>query len=267
MAVLTVAIAGAGYGVWYLFLKPSGPPPVSIGTVPLPSASAVASAAATAAASSAPSAVVPSAGASAAPTAAPSAVASSGGTATGIDGTWNVNTTLGSFSDFTGSFVGYRVKEQMASIGANTAVGRTPEVSGAFTIQGATVTAGEFTADLTGLQSDDDRRDGQLSRQGIQTSRFPAATFKLTAPIDLGTLPADGVAIQTTATGDFTLHGVTKSVQIPLEAKRSADTIVITGSLTVVWTDYNIDKPNSFAVLSIEDQGIMELQLLFTKAS
>jgi polyisoprenoid-binding protein YceI len=75
------------------------------------------------------------------------------------------------------------------------------------------------------------------------------------------------VSIKVTATGDFTLHGVTNSVQIPLEAKRSGDVIVITGSLTIVWTDYAITKPNSFAVLSIEDQGIMELQLLFSRAS
>ncbi len=33
---------------------------------------------------------------------------------------------MGSFDDFSGSFVGYRVKETLASIGATEAVGRTP---------------------------------------------------------------------------------------------------------------------------------------------
>ena len=39
---------------------------------------------------------------------------------------------------------------------------------------------------MTTLESDDDRRDGQLRRQAIQTEQFPTATFKLTSPIDLG---------------------------------------------------------------------------------
>jgi polyisoprenoid-binding protein YceI len=182
-----------------------------------------------------------------------------------VDGTWQVDRTLGSFSDFTSSFVGYRVQEQLASIGANTAVGRTPDVTGTMTIQGAQVTAAEFTADLTGLKSDDDRRDGQLRRQGIETATFPNATFKLTAPLDFGSVPADGQSITVTATGDFTLHGVTKSVNVQLSAKRSSDVIVVTGSLPITFADYNISKPQGFVVLSIDDHGTMEFQLLFTK--
>ena len=41
--------------------------------------------------------------------------------------------------------------------------------------------------------------------------------------------------------------------------------IVVTGSLPIAWTDYGIVKPNSFAVVSIADEGTMELQLFFTK--
>jgi polyisoprenoid-binding protein YceI len=177
----------------------------------------------------------------------------------GVDGTWKVDPSAGQ------TFVGYRVQEQLASVGANTAVGRTSEVTGSIAISGTKVTDGSFEADLTGLKSDDDRRDGQLSRQGIQTSRFPTATFKLTSPIDLGSVPGDGQEISATATGQLTLHGVTKDVSIQLKAKRSGGSIVVAGSLPIAWTDYAITKPNSFAVLSIADEGTMELQLFFTK--
>ena len=61
-------------------------------------------------------------------------------------------------------------------------------------------------------------------------------------------------------------HGVTKSVEIPLQAKLSGNVIVVTGSLEVAFADYGIQAPNSFAVLSVEDHGTMELQLLFTHA-
>ena len=155
------------------------------------------------------------------------------------------------------------MQEQLATIGANTAVGRTPDVSGSLTLQGSTVTAAEITADLSTLQSDDGRRDGQLHRQAIQTDQFPTATFKLTQPIDLGSVPADGATVSVTATGDLTLHGVTKSVQIPLTITRSGDVVGVTGSLDIQFADYDIAQPNSFMVLSIDDHGTMELQVFF----
>jgi polyisoprenoid-binding protein YceI len=252
--ILAAAIAGGGYGIWYLFLKPGGPPPVDIGAVAIPTTSPAAASATLPAtsASAAPSSAAPSASSVA------SSAASTSGSTAGVDGTWKVDQSLD-------SFVGYRVQEQLASIGANTAVGRTPDVTGTMTIQGAQVTAAEFTADLTGLKSDDDRRDGQLRRQGIETATFPNATFKLTAPLDFGSVPADGQSITVSATGDFTLHGVTKSVQVQLSAKRSSDVIVVTGSLPITFADYNISKPQGFVVLSIDDHGTMEFQLLFTK--
>ena len=75
-----------------------------------------------------------------------------------------------------------------------------------------------MSADLATLQSDQSMRDGQLARQGIQTDQFPTATFVLTEPIELGTLPAEGEEVTATAVGDLTLHGVTQSVSIPLGA-------------------------------------------------
>ena len=48
----------------------------------------------------------------------------------------------------------------------------------------------------------------------LNTSQFPDATFTLTKPIALGKEPSDGVEITTTATGNLTLHGTTKSVTI-----------------------------------------------------
>ena len=179
-----------------------------------------------------------------------------------LDGTWTVNTSIGTGAD--SSFVGYRVQEQLASIGANTAVGRTSGVSGTFTLQGASVTAASVTADLTGLTSDSAGRDGQLSRQGLQTATYPTATFVLGQPVDLGSLPPDGQVVTATATGQLTLHGQTRTVQVPLQVKRSGGVIAIAGSLPITFADYGIQPPTSFAVLSVAGNGTMELQLLFT---
>jgi len=169
-------------------------------------------------------------------------------------------------ADGTASFVGYRVQEQLAGIGANTAVGRTPVVSGTLTLSGTTVTAVEVTADLFTLQSDDDRRDSSLRRQALETSQYSSATFKLTQPIELGSLPADGATLSETAKGELTLHGVTRPISIDLKATRKGGMITITGSMTIVFADFNIQKPTSFIVLSVDDHGVMELQLHFVHA-
>ena len=250
-AIVVLAALVAGWmGFSYLFLRPEAPAAVGL-TDPTPSASATASTEA-----------------SADPTADPTAAPSDDGAAppaSGLDGTWTVDPSVGSFSDFSSSFVGYRVEEELANIGAATAVGRTPDVTGTVTFSGTTVTAVDMTADLSTLQSDSNQRDGQLRRQALETGTYPTAAFTLTEPIELGAVPADGEVVSATATGDLTIHGQTRSVQIPIEAKLSGDVVTVTGSLEIVFADYGISQPNSFMVLSIDDRGIMEFQLQLTR--
>jgi polyisoprenoid-binding protein YceI len=237
LLVLSGVVAGVA-GIAYLFLRPAAPPPVGAASQS-PAASTPAGATATTPAGESPGPVGDPAG------------------------TWTIDPSVGSFSDFSSSFVGYRVVETLANLGANTAVGRTPDITGSLTMDGTTIAGVEVTADLTTLQSDDNRRDGQLERQGIQTGTFPTATFTLSSPIELGSSPVDGQAVSVTATGELTLHGVTKTIQVPVVATRSGDVVTVTGSIDIAFADYNIERPSSFAVLSIEDHGLMEFQLHF----
>lgn len=165
-----------------------------------------------------------------------------------------------------GCFVGYRVQEELAGIGATTAVGRTPLVSGSMRISGTTVTSVDVEADLTGLDSDDSRRDRALRSQALETGTFPTATFTLAEPIELGTEPTDGEQFAGEAVGDLTLHGVTRRVTVPVEGQAADGSIVVVGSLPVEFADFDIDSPSSFVVLSVEDNGIVELQLVFRPA-
>jgi polyisoprenoid-binding protein YceI len=229
-AVLVLALAG--FGIWYFVFRDDSPPAVNI--------------------ESATESLDSSESGKAQPE-------------TAVDGTWTVDRTIGTFADFTSSFAGYRVQEELASIGAKTAVGRTPDVDGSFTIDGNEVPKAEFTVDLSTLKSDEDRRDGAIRDQAIETARFPTATFTLTKPIPLDEVPAEGKKISVDATGDLTLHGVTKEVTIPLEAQRTGNVIAVTGQVDIPFADFDIAKPTSFAVLSIEDHGILEVQLFLTK--
>jgi polyisoprenoid-binding protein YceI len=189
----------------------------------------------------------------------------SGGGDRSLDGTWTVDTSVGSFDDFSSAFVGYRVNEELAGVGAQTAFGRTPDVTGTMVIDGTTATKVAIDADLSTLESDQSFRDGTLAGQALETDRFPTATFALTEPIEFGTIPAEGETVKIDAKGTLTLHGVTRDVTVPLDAKLVKDAIVVTGQVDVAFADYGIEKPVALRVLSIEDRGVMELQLFFTK--
>ena len=110
-------------------------------------------------------------------------------------------------------------------------------MSGSLTLTGSVVSNVSVTVDMTALTSDDGHRNDHLRRQVIETDNYPTSAFKSTAPIDLGTVPAGGATVSVNAVGDVTLHGVTKSVTIPLQAKRQGGIIAVAGSLPIVFAD------------------------------
>jgi len=184
----------------------------------------------------------------------------------GLDGVWTVDSTSGEF-DFesaTGTFAGFRIQEELAGIGQTTAVGRTGGVTGEMTIDGTTVTDATFEVDMTTITTNESRRDDRV-QQALETEQFPTATFTLTEPIDLGDGADSGDPVQVTAVGDLTIHGVTKAIELPIEAQLVDGTIVVVGSTDVVFSDYGVEVPQAQIVLSVEDHGVLELQLLLVK--
>jgi polyisoprenoid-binding protein YceI len=108
-----------------------------------------------------------------------------------IDGTWQLTTEIGDFEDFSSSWVGFRVAEVLSNIGEAEAVGRTPLVSGELVINGTTIDSATIEADLTGIRSDQSRRDPAIQR-ALETGNFPTATFTSSAPVDLGSPQGSG---------------------------------------------------------------------------
>ena len=64
----------------------------------------------------------------------------------------------------------------------------------------------------------------------------------------------------------LTIKGVTKNVTIPIEAQLVNGTVVVIGSTDIVFSDYGVSVPRSQIVLSVEDHGIVEFQLLLEPA-
>jgi polyisoprenoid-binding protein YceI len=188
-----------------------------------------------------------------------------GASGDGVEGEWTVDGSIGTFDDFSGTWAGYRFDEELAGVGTNTAVGRTPDVTGSMTVQGDEVTAVDVEVDLTTLQSDNGTRDGALRSRGLQSEQFPTATFALTSPLALPEGVDAGERVTAQATGDLTVHGVTKEVTLDVEAELSEGAAAVVGQAPVVLTDFGIEAPTGFSVLSIKDEGTFEFQLFFAR--
>ncbi len=193
------------------------------------------------------------------------------GTATGpatafdgtVAGTWTVDRTITN-AEGTGSFGGFRVEEELVSVGAATAVGRSRQVEGSITVEGTSVTAASITVDLTAITSNESRRNNAI-QQALNTRQFPKATFVLTRPVSVASVPAEGERIDLKATGDLTIKGVTKPVTVDLSAQLQRGVLVAVGSAPVTFADFGVRAPTAPVVASVDDHGVMEFQLYFTK--
>jgi polyisoprenoid-binding protein YceI len=183
-----------------------------------------------------------------------------------IAGTWQVTSDFGDTEE-TSTFAGYRVDEELGGgIGAQTAAGRTSDVTGTVTITDGQVTEASFEVDMTTLKSDESRRDGQLKGRGLETDNFPTAGFALTEPVALPEDSVTGDQLAFSAPGELTLHGVTKPVTIELQADLREGVIAIVGETPIVLADYEMTPPEGGFVVSVADEGSLEFQLFLEPA-
>jgi polyisoprenoid-binding protein YceI len=167
------------------------------------------------------------------------------------------------------SFVGYRVQEQFASaVLESTATGRTSDVRATLTVSngGILVDDVEVTADLRTLTSDQDRRDAAIHTRGIESDTYPKTKFVLTRPMETDEAPRRGETVNATAVGDFTLHGVTRHVRIPVEGRWDGRDVQVVGHLPIVFADYDMEAPSVAGLVTVQDEGEMEFQLFFREA-
>jgi polyisoprenoid-binding protein YceI len=179
----------------------------------------------------------------------------SASTSSSLNGDWNVGT---------GSMAGYRVQEVLVGQNA-TAVGRTSKVWGSLTIAGSTVTKGTFTVDMASVVSDQSQRNARFDGPIMDVSQYPTATLTLAAPIDLGTIPAEGAVAHYNAVGNLDMHGVTKSVTFPVTAERTGSAIDVLADIPITFSEWNIANPSIGGFVTTANTGTLEVLLHLTQ--
>ena len=186
----------------------------------------------------------------------------------GLAGVWTVEMAEGTLdlqAEPAVSFAGFRVNEVLGGrIGDFTAVGRTADVSGSIELTDTALVAVTVEVQMATLRTDNGSRDGQV-RRALNTNEFPLAVFTLVEPVELPSGMADGEAFSGSAEGDLTIKGVTNRVTFDLQAQLVGGSIVVVGSSEVAFSDYGVTAPTAPIVVSVEDHGIMEFQLILTR--
>ena len=158
----------------------------------------------------------------------------------------------------------YRVREQLARVSfPSDAVGSTKAVTGTVVANadGSIVTAvSRFQVDLSTLRSDEGQRDNFIKMNTLQTNSYRYAVFVPTKVEGLALPPTAG-PVSFKLTGDLTIRNVTKPVTWDVKGTITGDEAKGTATTSFTFAYFNLEKPNVFTVLSVEDTIKLELDL------
>lgn len=129
--------------------------------------------------------------------------------------------------------------------------GSSEGVTGSFTIDPKNLAGikGTISTQVKTMKTGNETRDGHLQNSSwLDAAKYPSITFKIES---VSNVKANGNKAIATATGDFTMHGVTKKMSIPFELtylaesaatqKRApGDLVMIKADFIVALKDYKI---------------------------
>jgi len=177
----------------------------------------------------------------------------------------------GRWSIAAGSQAGYRVREKLAFLPAESdAVGRTSQVTGSAVVtlskQSLHISTASFTVAVNTLTSDRSMRDEKIHSIGLESDRYPNATFVLASPVTIAVSALSGHVARVPVTGTFTIHGVSRSETIPIELGLAGSTLQAAGSLTFPWGAFGMTAPSVGGFVNVTEKATMEFDLRLARA-
>ncbi len=195
-------------------------------------------------------------------TSAAAATSSASTSAGGVAGRWSVAS---------GSEAGYRVREKLAFLPAQSdAVGRTSSITGAALLSESngkiTIKTASFDVAVNTLKSDRSMRDEKIHEIGLESDRYPTASFVLSPPVSLSRSAIAGHVARASVTGTFTIHGTSKTETLPVEFTLSGSTLEAAGSLTFPWSEFGMSAPSIGGFVNVTEKATMEFDLHLQRA-
>lgn len=155
-----------------------------------------------------------------------------------------------------------------------TIVGKTAEIVGMVDVDPANVSTAKarFEVDLATLKTGIDMRDTHMREQYLEVAKYPKAIFELTKVLksSQNTLD-DSKPVDLTVEGNFTVHGVTKAITIPMKvtyfkesestkSRLPGDIIHVQAKWDLLLSEYSINRPQ-FIILKLDDKQAIDIDV------
>jgi polyisoprenoid-binding protein YceI len=158
----------------------------------------------------------------------------------------------------------YRVREQLAGFDfPSDAVGVTTNITGAIVLDATGKVVpdqSKFVINLTGLKSDQTRRDRYIQSRTMETQTHPNVELLIKELRGLPhPLPASG-ELKVELIGDLTVKGITKPTTWQVTAAPTAGGLAGLARTQFTFADFNLTKPRVASVLSVNDEITLEYE-------
>jgi len=129
---------------------------------------------------------------------------------------------------------------------------------------------GTISAQVTTMKTGNTTRDGHLRSAGwLDADNYPAISFTVTSVRDL---KVDGATATGTAVGNFSMHGVTKSISVPFTLKyldesartrerAPGDLVMIDAEFTISLKDFGVTGAKGMVGSKVGEQISIKAQL------
>lgn len=145
--------------------------------------------------------------------------------------------------------------EFLSNVPLHSFVGESDQLIGRIDLAENTI---DFYVDLNTLDTGNGKRDKDM-RKTLETDEYPFAEFfgTLTAAID----PESSAEQDVEVNGEFTIHGVTRSITVPGTIRFSEEGMQVNASWILNLDDYDIEPP-SLLILKVDDEQEISFSIL-----
>lgn len=125
-------------------------------------------------------------------------------------------------------------------------VDATPAAGGEWKVQSRIAVA------AAAMRTGNTSRDKKMREKVLETDRYPEIVFEARRVVGDLTRFREGERLTVEATGDFTVHGKTVPLRLPVDLNVLADRVVLSGSFSLGWKQFGLADP-SFGIITVRE--------------
>ena len=177
-------------------------------------------------------------------------------------------TVAASFEVVSPSEARYRVRERVLGVPlANDAVGITGTLSGSIVLEadGDTAVSGEVNVDLTGLVSDQPRRDAYVHEDALETERYPSATFSVSEVRGLPRPPPTDGEVDVVIAGQLTVRNFSLPISWSGTASFDGADVHLDAATTLTFEELGLERPRVGVLVTVSEEITLEVSILLRR--